>query len=297
MHLRTSFMVAMLLEHALGTPIITQDPKATVTLTIPKETAKANVYDWSEGWKPSFNIHQSCNSTLRAQLQQGLDEAVQVAQHARDHLLRWGNRSEFTQKYFGNSSSATPIGWYDRIIAADKTGMLFRCDDPDRNCETQKNWAGHWRGSNATTETVICPLSFQIRRPLSAVCNLGYTVAGSKLNTYWATDLLHRLLHVPTISEGIVDHFAEDYAGILELAKTKSDKSGIDSNALQYFAIDVWAYDIAAPGIGCTGKPQSSKASSASTPAPTSTPKPDQSATSSAPTECHTHADGVVHCA
>jgi len=116
------------------------------------------------------------------------------------------------------------------------------------------------------------------------VCNLGYTVAGSKLNTYWATDLLHRLLHVPTISEGIVDHFAEDYAGILELAKTKSDKSGIDSNALQYFAIDVWAYDIAAPGIGCTGKPQSSKASSASTPAPTSTPKPDQSATSSAPT-------------
>ena len=132
-------MVAMLLEHALGTPIITQDLKATVTLTIPKETAKANVYDWSEGWKPSFNIHQSCNSTLRAQLQQGLDEAVQVAQHARDHLLRWGNRSEFTQKYFGNSSSATPIGWYDRIIAADKTGMLFRCDDPDRNCETQKS--------------------------------------------------------------------------------------------------------------------------------------------------------------
>ncbi|KAL3952432.1 hypothetical protein ACCO45_012375 [Purpureocillium lilacinum] len=317
MHLRTSFMVAMLLEHALGTPIITQDPKATVTLTIPKETAKANVYDWSEGWKPSFNIHQSCNSTLRAQLQQGLDEAVQVAQHARDHLLRWGNRSEFTQKYFGNSSSATPIGWYDRIIAADKTGMLFRCDDPDRNCETQKSkpsinpgcirsheltWSAEQTGLDTggvamLRLTVICPLSFQIRRPLSAVCNLGYTVAGSKLNTYWATDLLHRLLHVPTISEGIVDHFAEDYAGILELAKTKSDKSGIDSNALQYFAIDVWAYDIAAPGIGCTGKPQSSKASSASTPAPTSTPKPDQSATSSAPTECHTHADGVVHCA
>ncbi|KAJ6443566.1 major allergen Asp f 2-like protein [Purpureocillium lavendulum] len=293
----------LLLQGALGTPIAPQGLKATVTLTIPKETDKPSVYDWSEGWKPSFHIHQSCNSTLRAQLQQGLDEAVLLAQHARDHLLRWGNRSEFTQKYFGNGSTATPIGWYDRIVAADKTGMLFRCDDPDRNCATQKSrpyfvqtadmllvanpaadWAGHWRGDNATTETVICPLSFQIRRPLSAVCNLGYTVAESKLNTYWATDLLHRLFHVPTISEGIVDHFADDYPGVLELAKSKPDKSGVDSDTLQYFAIDVWAYDMAAPGVGCTGKAQTSGAPSkpASTPTATSTGIP--SATSSAPT-------------
>lgn len=83
---------------------------------------------------------------------------------------------------------------------------------------------------------------------------MGYTVTESKLNTYWATDLMHRLLHVPTISEGLVDHYAHGYSGILELAKTEPEKSGIDSDTLQYFSIDVWAYDIAAPGVGCTGK-------------------------------------------
>lgn len=142
------------------------------------------------------------------------------------------------------------------------------------------DWAGHWRGSNATTETVICPLSFQARRPLSSVCNLGYTVAESKLNTYWATDLMHRLLHVPTVSEGIVDHYADNYTSVVELAQSKSEKSGIDSNALQFFAIDVWAYDIAAPGVGCTGKPPKAESSGKPTPASSSTP----SATSSAAT-------------
>jgi hypothetical protein len=86
------------------------------------------------------------------------------------------------------------------------------------------------------------------------VCGLGYTVVGSALNTFWATDLLHRVLHVPQISEGIVEHFAEDYEGVLELAKTEPEKSAIDSDTLQYFAIDVYAHDIAAPGVGCTGE-------------------------------------------
>lgn len=147
-----------------------------------------------------------------------------------------------------------------------------------------QGWAGHWRGKNATTETVICPLSFELRRPLSAVCNLGYTVAESKLNTFWATDLMHRLLHVPTISEGIVDHYAKGYTGILELAKKDPAKSGIDSDTLQTFAIDAWAWDIAAPGVGCTGKPPKESSSSSSvsaSQAATSTAKPTASATKS----------------
>lgn len=111
----------------------------TPTLAIPAPTeSPSSAHQWAAGWKPSFNIHESCNSSLRAQLQQGLDETVELAQHARDHLLRWGHTSKFVDKYFGNGSTAHAIGWYDRIIAADKTEMLFRCDDPDRNCETQK---------------------------------------------------------------------------------------------------------------------------------------------------------------
>ena len=51
-----------------------------------------------------------------------------------------------------------------------------------------------------------------------------------------------------------MEHFAEDYAEVLELAKTDPAKSALDSDAIQYFAIDVYAYDIAAPGQGCTGE-------------------------------------------
>lgn len=55
---------------------------------------------------------------------------------------------------------------------------------------------------------------------------------------------------------GAVEHFAEDYADVLELARTEPEKSVIDSDALQYFAIDAYAYDIAAPGVGCSGEPE-----------------------------------------
>ncbi|KJZ72213.1 hypothetical protein HIM_08355 [Hirsutella minnesotensis 3608] len=285
------FTISLLLG-ASATPLSSKQHTATA-LKAPVGADKANdVHDWSEGWNPTFPIHQSCNSTLRTQLQQGLDETIQLAQHARDHLLRWGNESEFKRRYFGKGPTAVPIGWYDRIISANKEDMLFRCDDPDGVCKSMPSWAGHWRGENATAETVICPLSFAERRPLSSVCNLGYTVATSKRNIYWAMDLMHRVLHVPTISEELVEHHTEDYAGVIKLAKQEPSKSGYDSNTLQYFAMDVWAYERAAPGVGCTGR--TPKAKPTSIPSPVSTPVP--SPIKTAASECHTHADGVVHC-
>jgi hypothetical protein len=78
---------------------------------------------------------------------------------------------------------------------------------------------------------------------------------------------------VPAISEGIVEHYAEDYAGVLELAETNSTYAVRDTDALQYFAIDAWAYDIANPGVGCTGELEevvSSATAAAAT--PTATP-------------------------
>jgi hypothetical protein len=75
---------------------------------------------------------------LRRQLERALNETVELASHARDHILRWGVDSPFVQKYFGNETgTATPLGWYERVIAADRRNMTFRCDDPDRNCATQ----------------------------------------------------------------------------------------------------------------------------------------------------------------
>ncbi|CAJ0550189.1 Ff.00g101190.m01.CDS01 [Fusarium sp. VM40] len=292
MMFKSTTAAILLFGAAAATPIFGRE-EPSQTKSAPQSTQTNTVYDWADGWAKEYPIHQSCNATLRRQLTTALDETVQLAQHAKDHILRYGHKSEFVQKYFGNGSTAQPIGWYDRVINADKSGMLFRCDDPDKNCATQDQWAGHWRGDNATTETVICPLSFEIRRSLDSVCGLGYTVAQSKLNTYWATDLLHRVLHVPTISEKTVDHFAEDYAEVLALAKSDPEKSAIDSDTLQYFAIDVYAYDIAAPGEGCTGEVEEEEEKK-ETPTKSETAKP--SATKEAPKECHTHDDGVVHC-
>lgn len=124
-------------------------------------------------------------------------------------------------------------------------------------------------------------MSFERRRYLESVCGLGYTVASSPLNTYWATDILHRIFHVPKISEEVVGHFAEDYADVMELAKTDPAKSGIDSDTLQYFAIDVYAFDIAAPGVGCTGKLPDEDPVSSTVPVSTVTSLPVTSSTSS----------------
>ncbi|KAM7217939.1 zincin [Rhypophila decipiens] len=285
-----SLLGAILINGATSTPIIQPRTESSPALPIqtPAAAAAPYEYDFTSGVVPSYPIHPSCNITLRRQLSRALDETIQLVNHAKTHLLLRGHDSPLVKKYFGsNNNTAHAIGFYSRIADANKLDVLFRCDDPDQNCATQDSWAGHWRGENATQETVICPLSFEKRRYLDQVCGMGYTVVGSPLNTYWATDLLHRILHVPRISEGAVEHFADDYAGVLELAKTEPHKSGIDSDTLQYFAIEAYAFDVAAPGVGCTGEEE--KVGEA-TEVVTAT------STASAGSSCHTHADGVLHC-
>ncbi|KAL1843991.1 hypothetical protein VTJ49DRAFT_6395 [Mycothermus thermophilus] len=232
------------------------EASTATTTTGVLSTSTPAVYNLSAPAVPEFPIHSSCNVTLRRQIERALDEMVELAAHARDHILRWGGDSPFVQKYFGVNGTSTeigtagPLGWYARVAGGDRRGMVFRCDDPDKNCATQDGWAGHWRGTNATQETVLCPPSFAAgrRRHLDSVCGLGHTVRGSPLNTFWAVDLLHRVLHVPRISEGVVDHFADGYDEVLELAKTDPEKAARDSEALQLFALEVYAFEVAAPG-------------------------------------------------
>ncbi|KAK0613567.1 putative peptidase family-domain-containing protein [Immersiella caudata] len=215
---------------------------------------------WGTRWDPvgdsitPFLIHASCNVTLRRQLERGLYETVQLARHAKQHPLLHGQGFPFAKKYFGNWSTATAIGWYDRVASAGRGGTLFRC------------WAGHWRGTS------------EISPPL---------------NTYWATDLLHRIFHVPRVSKGFVDRFTEDYEAVLALAKTDPAKSSIDRDTLQCFAIDVYAYDVAAPGLGCSG----GEDMMTPTPSTTSTSPAASHTTSAASASifraCHRHADSA----
>jgi hypothetical protein len=116
-------------------------------------------------------------------------------------------------------------------------------------------WAGHWRGSNGSDETVICELSYTTRWNLAGLCGYGYTVAGGPLASYFASDLIHRLFHADKIGEGTVFHYADTYTECLDLARDSPEYAVRNAHTLQYFALDVYAYDIAVPGQGCTGEP------------------------------------------
>ncbi|GLI77355.1 prenylated Rab acceptor protein 1 [Penicillium ochrochloron] len=218
-----------------------------------KPFATTDIAPWNAGGTTEFPIHSSCNATQRRQIELGLAEAVELAAHARDHILRWRNESEIYRKYFGNSPSMEAIGAFEVVVNGDKNDVLFRCDNPDGNCDLE-GYAGHWRGENGTKETVICDLSYERRRSLSTMCGMGYTVSESETNTFWASDLLHRLYHVPTIGQNWADHFADGYDEVLDLAVENATLSTHDSETLQYFALEVYAHDISVPGIGCPGE-------------------------------------------
>lgn len=88
---------------------------------------------WNAGAVTEWPI-SGCNASERYQLEQGLAEAVQLAEHAKAHIARWGNSSAVYRKWFGNRPTVEALGSYDVIINGDRGDTLFRCDDPDGNC-------------------------------------------------------------------------------------------------------------------------------------------------------------------
>jgi hypothetical protein len=89
------------------------------------------------------------------------------------------------------------------------------------------------------------------------MCMFGYNVANSATNYYSASDFVHRLLHIPQVGEGTVEHYNDEeekkYPGVMALAKDNSTYAARNSDSLQYFALEAYAHDIAVPGIGCAG--------------------------------------------
>lgn len=264
-------------------------------------------FSWDAEWETSYEIHSSCNASQTNQLTQAFAEVKILAQHAKEHTLRYGNSSEFYRRYFGDAPTGEVVGIYENVINANKTGVLFRCDDADNNCRLD-GWAGHWRGENGSDETVICDLSYTSRLYLSQMCSRGYTVAGSKNTVYWAGDLLHRIWHTDKIGQFVVGHYADTYEECLELAEANATYALRNSATLRYFALDVYAYDIAVPGKGCTGElpAEYATASASSTASATSTLASEETHEDSAEsetatdtlegTECHTHSNGETHC-
>ncbi len=111
------------------------------------------------------------------------------------------------------------------------------------------------------------------------MCALRYNVAESETNTFWASDLMHRLYHMPAFGENHVEHYAEDYQGVRDMAQHNATWSTSDSDALQYFALEVYAYDIAVPGVGCPGPSNATAEGSQPTGAAGTTPTPESAST------------------
>ncbi|KAL3452677.1 putative peptidase family-domain-containing protein [Aspergillus insuetus] len=129
------------------------------------------------------------------------------------------------------------------------------------------------------------------------MCALGYTVSESETNTFWAGDLLHRLYHMPAIGQGLVEHYADGYEGVLELAEGNKTESVHDSETLQYFALEVYAYDVVVPGVGCVGDDE--EATNDQTEETEEAPadeQEDEPAEEEIPENCHTHEGGELHC-
>lgn len=173
-------------------------------------------------------------------------------------MLHYGHNSSIVTKFFGEDGNLAEVaGLYEFVLSGSKDDVLLRCDDIDDKCRLM-GWAGHWRGSNATQETVICPLSFEIRQPLEQMCMKGYTTSNPAFSAayFFGQDLLHRMFHVPKVTQGLVHHYADTYLDCLDLAKENATFSTQNSHSLQYFAVEVFAYELVLPGLGCPGSGQ-----------------------------------------
>ncbi|PQE29709.1 hypothetical protein CJF32_00011141 [Rutstroemia sp. NJR-2017a WRK4] len=227
-----------------------QQASSTTEAFIPVVTP----YVWNESATSGWRIHASCNSTERAQLLFAFKETEKLAKHAKDHILFHGASSDFYQTYFGAAKTGEPIGWYEKILNGDKGEMLWRCDDVDDRCSDTER-AGYNREESHFEEAVTCQYSYHTRMPLTQLCAFGYTVANSEDNTvYFASDIMHRIFHMPGFGENLtLDHYADGWENSTKLAKEDPSKAVRNSATLRLFALDVYAYDIAVPGIGCTG--------------------------------------------
>jgi hypothetical protein len=126
----------------LGATAVSASPlvaREATTVTVIADPAAATGSTWDAGAVHQYPVHASCNATQHQYIRNGLDETITLSRQARDHILRWGNSSAIYQKYFGNAPTGEPIGWFTKIVEGDKAGVLFRCDDPDQNCATQKS--------------------------------------------------------------------------------------------------------------------------------------------------------------
>lgn len=118
-------------------------------------------------------------------------------------------------------------------------------------------------------------------------------------------------MHLPKVTNEFIGHVADDYKDLLVLAKKEPEKAVKNQYSIQNFAFDTFVRENIDPE-GCVGtlddsvsetseaaSPTASSQPSSGVPSPTnskesSTDHADEATSSEQ--DCHTHADGTVHC-
>ncbi|GAA5984855.1 hypothetical protein JCM5350_002584 [Sporobolomyces pararoseus] len=261
-----------------------------------KDQSAASIDKHAHSNMTRVQIHESCDAGQAHFIQAGLDDMNLLAKHAYERILKYGETDELYIKYFGNASSATAAGFYAQLLYGNKP-------------------AGHHRGRNATEQTVICPPTYTRRMQLATLCWDGVEIGTLPPARWLATDFMHRLIHIPSITCGHISHAADSLGDVLELAANNDSRTISNQNTFQFYALDAYAYDVVWPGKSCvTSDPPHEETSHDSSPAASSTvtatatataedhsdhdhaAEETASATASAVESCHTHSDGEVHC-
>ncbi|GAA6003304.1 uncharacterized protein JCM10292_003844 [Rhodotorula paludigena] len=210
----------------------------------PPSSASAS---WSAGATTAFSAHSSCNATQRRLIADGLGEALELAQHARAHLRRWGADGMF-KDWFGAAADPNGLeGLLDRLVDGDRAGLLFRCDDPDAECDGEYGVIPGYFRAGEKDQTVVCETYYLAKPSLENLCVRGQTLFANGSELTQGAWFLHRLLHLPQASGGRLSDVVDTAEEALELAK--------GPNA------HVYAYDILLPGVGCRGDNSTSAAS------------------------------------
>ena len=132
MNTKSTLALLAVLSASVASPMphLVQRQQATVTVSGMSATSYPQPAFSIEG----FPIHGSCNGTERSQLQRALGDTIKLAQTAAQYVYKHGNSSQLFTKYFGTSPTAEVIDWYEKVLYANRDGILFRCDDIDNNC-------------------------------------------------------------------------------------------------------------------------------------------------------------------
>lgn len=117
--------------------------------------------------------------------------------------------------------------------------------DIDGLCAANPNYyAGIITVNLLQAETVICDYFYTSKKPLSTICFEG-TIVDVGPKHYAGIDMLHRYLHVPTMSmDGYVGEYAETLEEVVDYAQNNATYAVRNTDNYLYYLADVYSASV-----------------------------------------------------